>query len=404
MLSSQPKYISDKPSAQRSFTPARRRILFAKLGSFSHTNERLLEQLTARFPDHAIVTFDVKDYIKRQFGVKALNACLELATFGPSVFQNASDRHAFFFLTPFMFQRLSSAITKHFAAEADGFDFTIQTQGLFNASLPGRPFVIYTDYTLASSLDFELRDERLLRSHAFIDLERSLYQRADKILTTAAHVKQTLVRHYQCDPARITPIMIGANVEAVATSTELERYNAGRILFVGIDWQRKGGSTLLAAFEQVVERFPNASLTIVGSAPETNHPRIQVLGRIPRPEVAQHLARCSIFCLPSVVEPSAVASVEAMAFGLPVVATTVGGFPEMVEDGKTGILVPPQDPDALAEALATLLANPERARSMGIAGHRRSEMFTWDAVGARLHAQIQDLANPGNAAGQSPSE
>src|ERR1035441_4446225 len=76
----------------------RRRILFVNLGSFSHTNERVLEQLNTRFPNHEIVTFDVKAYIKRKFGVAALNALVEVMTYGPSVLSNASDRHAFFFM------------------------------------------------------------------------------------------------------------------------------------------------------------------------------------------------------------------------------------------------------------------------------------------------------------------
>ena len=99
-----------------------------------------------------------------------------------------------------------------------------------------------------------------------------------------------------------------------------------------------------------------------------------------------------MFCLPSLVEPSAVASVEAMAFRLPVVATRVGGFPEMVADGETGILVPPKDPNSLAAALASLLTDPARAQTMGAAGHQRARCFTWEAVGARLHAEIGHLA------------
>jgi glycosyltransferase involved in cell wall biosynthesis len=365
--------------------PARRRILFAKLGSFSHTNERLLEQLWAHYPHHEIVVFDVKDYIKRRYGTVALNMFLQFVQFGPSVFRTASDRHAFFFLTPFMFRHLSAAIRRHFAAEADSFDFTLQTQGLFNAALPGRPFVIYTDYTLASGLDQGAGDARLLGSLTLRALERELYQRANKILVTAGHVKQTLVRHYGCDASRITPILIGANVAALPSSPAQDRYAAGRILFVGIDWERKGGPTLLQAFEKIADRFPHATLTIAGCAPPTQHPRVKALGMLPRSQVASLLVDASVFCLPSRVEPSAVASVEAMAFRLPVVATTVGGFPEMVRDNVTGLLVPPDDPDALADALAALLEDPDRAQAMGTAGFERSKQFTWDAVGARFY-------------------
>jgi glycosyltransferase involved in cell wall biosynthesis len=371
----------------------RRRILFAKLGSFSHTNERLLEQLNARFPDYEIVTFDVKDHIKRKFGVAALNALIEVMTYGPSVLSDASQRHAFFFLTPFMFRHLSDTIVKRFGPEASSFEFVMQTQGVFNAALPGRPFVIYTDHTIASHREYLHSDARLFRSKALLDLERALYLRADRILVSAAHVEQTLVRTYGCDPKRVATILIGANVEAAASSDAVERYASGRLLFVGIDWVRKGGPTLLAAFDKVAAHFPEATLTIAGCSPALSHPRARATGLIPRADVAALFAAASIFCLPSVVEPSAVASVEAMAFKLPVVATTVGGFPGMVENGETGLLVPPDDSAALAGALSELLANPERTRAMGQAGYERGrELFTWDAVGARLHAQIMLMA------------
>ncbi|MEA2731865.1 MAG: hypothetical protein QOF70_6340 [Acetobacteraceae bacterium] len=370
----------------------RRRILFVKLGSFSHTNERVLEQLNAHFPEHEIVTFDVKDYIKRKFGLTALNALIEVMTYGPSVLSNASARHAFFFLTPFMFRHLSAMIVKRFAPEASSFQFVLQTQGLFQAALPGRPFIIYTDHTIASHREYLRSDPRLFRSKALLSLERALYLTADRIVVSAAHVEQTLIRAYGCDPKRVATILIGANVEAVASSNELERYAAGRILFVGIDWERKGGPTLLAAFDQVAANFPTATLTIAGCSPALSHPRVRATGLLPRAEVAELFVNASIFCLPSVVEPSAVASVEAMAFKLPVVATTVGGFPGMVNAGETGILVPPCDPAALAGALADLLANPERARAMGQAGYQRGQdLFTWDAVGARLRTEIARL-------------
>lgn len=386
--------IDSGPPNQRA---RRGRILFAKLGSFSHTNERVLEQLTAHFPNHEIVTFDVKTYIKTKFGATVLNAFLEAMLYGPAVLANPGERHAFFFLTPYMFRHLTDAILKRFGPEASSFDFTVQTQGLFSAKLPGRPFVIYTDHTLNSHHEYASSDARLFRSKAMLDLERGLYLSADRIMVTAAHVERTLVRIYGCDAARVSTVLIGANVAAADSSADLDRYAAGRILFVGIDWQRKGGPSLVAAFDRIADRFPHATLTIAGCAPTVAHPRAKALGLLPRPEVAKLLADASIFCLPSLVEPSAVASVEAMAFKLPVVATTVGGFPGMVENNETGILVPPNDPAALADALTMLLAQPERARHLGLAGYRRGrELFTWDAVGSRLHAGITALLESRN--------
>lgn len=73
------------------------RILFVKLSSFSYTNDRILEQLPRHFPGCGIVIFDVKDDIRQKFGLKALNAMIGMSTYGPSVLQNASQRHAFSF-------------------------------------------------------------------------------------------------------------------------------------------------------------------------------------------------------------------------------------------------------------------------------------------------------------------
>jgi starch synthase len=81
-----------------------------------------------------------------------------------------------------------------------------------------------------------------------------------------------------------------------------------------------------------------------------------------------------------------------MASGLPVVTTRVGGMPEVVEHGVTGLLVPPDEPDALAGAIMELLADPGRARQLGAAGRRRAEeRFSWDGVTARLRGLYSGL-------------
>lgn len=82
-------------------------------------------------------------------------------------------------------------------------------------------------------------------------------------------------------------------------------------------------------------------------------------------------ARAALFVQPSFYETFGIACLEAMCFGLPVVATQVGGLPEVVEDGVTGILVPPNDPQALAEAVLSLLRDPERRRQMGRRGREK---------------------------------
>ena len=96
----------------------------------------------------------MKDYVKREFGPTALNALIEVVTYGPAVLAEPSKRHAFFFLTPFMFRHLSAAIVAHVRATGGrSSHFALQTQGLFNAALPGRPLLIYTDHTMPDALN-----------------------------------------------------------------------------------------------------------------------------------------------------------------------------------------------------------------------------------------------------------
>ena len=106
-----------------------------------------------------------------------------------------------------------------------------------------------------------------------------------------------------------------------------------------------------------------------------------------RPDVPQLLAGCDVFCLPSTAEGLPIVILEAMAQGKPVVASAVGGVPELVVDGETGLLVPPDDPQRLAEALRKLLADPALAKAMGEAGRTRvRERFSASAGATRVLA------------------
>ena len=110
------------------------------------------------------------------------------------------------------------------------------------------------------------------------------------------------------------------------------------------------------------------------------------------------LAEADVFCLPSIYEGLPLAILEAMAAGLPVVATAVSGNPEAVEDGVTGLLVPPESATALADALITLLADPERRRAMGEAARARvAERFSIDRIAAEHLALLQRLVPPPRA-------
>jgi len=113
---------------------------------------------------------------------------------------------------------------------------------------------------------------------------------------------------------------------------------------------------------------------------------------LPKPEIIQLLTNALIFVCPSVYEPLGIVNLEAMACGTAVVGSRVGGIPEVVSDGETGLLVRADDPEALAGALNALIGDPARAAALGRAGRERAVAeFGWQAVAvqtARLYAEL----------------
>jgi starch synthase len=115
---------------------------------------------------------------------------------------------------------------------------------------------------------------------------------------------------------------------------------------------------------------------------------------LPRPEVIQLLTHAAVFACPSVYEPLGIVNLEAMACGTPVVASRVGGIPEVVEDGRTGVLVPVDDDfeTGLARALDAVIGDPQAARRMGEAGRERAVgEFGWDTVARRTVRLYEDI-------------
>jgi len=163
----------------------------------------------------------------------------------------------------------------------------------------------------------------------------------------------------------------------------------------------KGHQHLLDAWPDVAARFPNARLALVGDGPL--RPRLESRSRelglaasvvfTGFQEATPWLAAADIVVLPSVTEGMPNAVLEAMALGRPVVATRVGGVPELVEEGETGILVPPNDPSSLAAALCRLIEDPARATRLGNAARlRAAERFAKERMVAATAGVYEDVS------------
>jgi phosphatidylinositol alpha-mannosyltransferase len=187
----------------------------------------------------------------------------------------------------------------------------------------------------------------------------------------------------------------GVDVGAFADAEPREDLPVGRrILWVNRLDAQKGFPIALAAFSKVLVELPDALLVVVGEGKdreavtlltEPARGAVEMRGAVPNEQVPSYLAAGEVFVSPAVGQESfGIALVEAMAAGLPVVATDIPGFREVVSDGVEGLLVPPRDPEALAAGLVRVLTHPELATRLGEAGRERARTFDWPIVVDRL--------------------
>lgn len=172
-----------------------------------------------------------------------------------------------------------------------------------------------------------------------------------------------------------------------------------RVLFVGRPVARKGLPVLLRALPALLERAPEARLVIVGSAPEdVRVPKrllssVEVRGAVDGEALVSCMHTSSVLCAPSTGgESFGVVLVEAMAAGLPIVASDIPGYEAVVTSGSEGVLVPPRDASALAGALARLLLDPSRRAELSAAGRVSAERYDWPLIAAELEEVYLDVA------------
>jgi glycosyltransferase involved in cell wall biosynthesis len=364
------------------------RILFFRQGSFSHINDRVAGWLREQFPAQELVEIDVlQDVIKPARSVLIRGAAAAALTYFPRIARGHRDFRDLFYRTPFLFHAIRRLIAQKYASPAL---FSIQTQSLYDASIDGLPHFLYTDHTHLANLRYPGASRAQLYSKRWIDLETSLYQRVRSNLVMSAFIRDSLLEDYHCDPARIAIIGAAPNLPPPDSLPDNANYSNRTILFVGVDWERKGGPLVVEAFRKVREKIPDARLIIAGSSPAIDIPNVEIVGRVPLPEISRLLLRGTVLALPSLREPQGVNAIEALMHRIPVVASRIGALPEMVEDRKTGIIVPPNDVPALASALIELLSNPALARQYGEAGRESAlTRYSSSSVSKRLGDAIR---------------
>jgi starch synthase len=246
--------------------------------------------------------------------------------------------------------------------------------------------------------------------------ERTAIEAADAVIAVSGAMREDILGCYPAlDPERVHVVHNGIDTSLYRPdhgTDALDRVGLDRsrpyVLFVGRITRQKGVPHLLRAVRDI---DPAAQVVLCAGAPDT--PEIdqefrELFGELsrvrdgvfwiprmlPRPEVIQLLTHAALFVCPSVYEPLGIVNLEAMACGTPVVASAVGGIPEVVDDGRTGLLVPAGDgfEAGLARAMDSVLGDPEAARRMGEAGRERAVgEFGWDAVARRTVRLYEEI-------------
>jgi len=250
-------------------------------------------------------------------------------------------------------------------------------------------------------------------------VERTAIELADAVIAVSRETREDVLRLFDVDSGRVHVIHNGIDTEEyrpTPASDALERYGVDLavpyVLFVGRITRQKGIVHLVRALRHL---DPDVQVVLAAGAPDTKeiatemeaavaearraHPRlVWIAEMVDKPGVRQLYSHAAVFCCPSVYEPFGIINLEAMACETAVVASAVGGIPEVVIDGETGILVPfepaggssfePRDPEGfergLADAIMTLMGDPERRAAMARAGRARAvEQFSWSSIAAQ---------------------
>ena len=233
-------------------------------------------------------------------------------------------------------------------------------------------------------------------------LLRPIWRKVDRRLAVSEAARYSVCSRMGHVPVDIVPN--GADVDVFAGATAAQLPPGRRLLFVGRLEPRKGFPVAVRAFAALASQYPDLQLVVVGDGeqrdainelPAQIKARVHMLGRVTYEALPTYHRAADIFISPATGSESfGIVLVEAMAAGLPLVASDIAGYREVVRHNREGLLVRPSDHTALANGVRQLLDNPDLARSLGANGARRAISFSWDCIIDRLEERYDQLVEP----------
>jgi glycosyltransferase involved in cell wall biosynthesis len=273
------------------------------------------------------------------------------------------------------------------------------------------PLFLWTDAPFCGLLDFypEFARENMCSASvkAGLEIDRAVLERCTLAIYSSDWAAQSAINYHGIPAEKVKVIPFGANIQGSPDRDQIQKIidersrQCLRLLFIGVDWERKGGATALAAAKAVHERGVEVELTIVGCQPpegEAVPDFVKCLGFIGKdtPEgraALNHLlAESHILIVPSQAECYGLVFAEAHAFGVPCAATGVGGIPTIVKDGVTGRLFTLEaSPEIWADWLCQTFNAPGRYREMAMAAYARyHDLLNWDVAGREVDRLIRE--------------
>lgn len=270
------------------------------------------------------------------------------------------------------------------------------------------PIVYLSDATFAAVAGyFEDFSDLLALSYFEGNLiERYAIRTAAHIIYSSAWGKESAIRDYGADPRRLSVIPFGANIEEPPSAGDVlgrGRATSPRLLFVGVDWERKGGPIALEALRELERLGLCPTLTVVGCQPQglaasdnlTIVPFLNKNHPADRKALTDLYLGSDIFIMPTRAECSAISFCEAAAYGLPVVSAQTGGVPSVVRNGITGLLFPPDAGGAqYAAGIAEVWRDRPKFEAMAASARRDFDLrLNWSAWGAATSQVLLDTVN-----------
>ncbi len=247
--------------------------------------------------------------------------------------------------------------------------------------------------------------------HAFAERSRLMEVAAPALRTVSRRIGATIAVSKAA--AGFAARAVRTEMEIVPNGTDVERWahpasvagglpDGRRILWAHRLDPQKGFPVAVRAYARLASELDDVYLVVAGDGrdrdaigllSEQDRARVVMLGAVPNDDLPAYHAAADVFVAPAVGQESfGIVLVEAMAAGVPVVASDIPGYREVVRDGVDGLLVPPRDPTALAAALRRVLGDPELASSLVRAGRERAREYSWEVVAPRIEAIYRRVA------------